>query len=43
MEGVLQVVVGVWTLALLWVHLYSLMFLAMDVIQQGIYSENVFY
>ena len=43
MEGVLRVVVGVQALALLWVHLYSLMFLAMDVIQQGIYSENVFY
>ena len=43
MEGVLWVVVGVRTLALLWVHLYSLMFLAMDVIQRGIYSENVFY
>ena len=43
MEGVLQVVVGVQTLALLWVHLYSLVSLAMDVIQQGIYSENVFY
>ena len=43
MGGVLRVVVGVWTLALLWVHLYSLMFLVMDVIQQGIYSENVFY
>ena len=43
MEGVLRVVVGVQTLALLWVCLYSLMFLAMDVIQQGIYSENVFY
>ena len=43
MGGVLQVVVGVRTLALLWVHLYSLMFLTTDVIQQGIYSENVFY
>ena len=43
MEGVLWVVVGVWALALLWVHLYSLVPLAMDVIQQGIYSENVFY
>ena len=43
MEGVLWVVVGVQTLALLWVHLYSLVSLAMDVIQRGIYSENVFY
>ena len=43
MEGVLQVVVGVRALALLWVHLYSLVSLAMDVIQQGIYSKNVFY
>ena len=43
MEGVLQVVVGVRTLALLWVCLYSLLFLATDVIQWGIYSENVFY
>ena len=43
MEGVLQVVVVVWTLALLWVRLYSLMFLTTDVIQWGIYSENVFY
>ena len=43
MEGVLWVVVGVQTLALLLVHLYSLMSLAMDVIQRGIYSENVFY
>ena len=41
--GVLQVVVGVWALALLWVCLHSLVSLAMDVIQQGIYSENVFY
>ena len=43
MGGVLWVVVGVWTLALLWVRLYSLMSLAMDVIQRSIYSENVFY
>ena len=42
MEGALQVVVGVWALALLWVHLYSLVSLTMDVIQQGIYSENFF-
>ena len=42
MEGVLQVVVGVRTLALLWVRLCSLMFLATDVIQRGIYSENFF-
>ena len=40
--GVLRVVVGVRTLALLWVRLYSLMFLTMDVIQQGIYSKNFF-
>ena len=43
MEGVLRVVVGVRTLVLLWVCLYSLMFLATDVIQRGIYSKNVFY
>ena len=43
MGGVLQVVVGVRTLALLLVHLYSLMSLTMDVIQRGIYSKNVFY
>ena len=43
MEGALWVVVGVWALALLWVCLYSLVFLMLDVIQQGIYSENVFY
>ena len=43
MEGVLQVVVGVQALALLWVCLYSLVSLAMDVIWQGIYSEETFY
>ena len=43
MEGVLWVVVGVQDLALLWVHLYSLVPLTMDVIQWGIYSKNVFY
>ena len=43
MEGALWVVVGVWALTLLWVHLYSLVSLAMDVIQWGIYSESVFY
>ena len=43
MGGVLQVVAGVWILALLLVCLYSLMSLAMDVIQRGIYSENIFY
>ena len=43
MEGVLWVVVGVRALALLWVCLYSLVSLTMDVIQWGIYSENVFY
>jgi hypothetical protein len=32
MGGVLQVVVGVQALALLWVRLYSLVSLAMDVI-----------
>ena len=41
--GVLQVVAGVRILALLLVRLYSLMSLAMDVIQRGIYSENIFY
>jgi hypothetical protein len=43
MGGVLQVVVGVQALALLWVRLYSLVSLAMDVIWQGIYSEETFY
>jgi hypothetical protein len=45
MGGVLRVVVGVQALALalLWVCLYSLVSLAMDVIWQGIYSEETFY
>ena len=43
MGGVLRVVVGVQALALLWVRLYSLVSLAMDVIWQGIYSEETFY
>ena len=43
MGGQLQVVVGTLTLASLWVCLYSLVFLALDVIQWGIYSEDIFY
>ena len=42
MEGQLWVVAEILTLASLWVHLYSLVFLALDVIQQGIYSKNFF-
>ena len=43
MGGVLWVVVGVQALALFWVRLHSLVSLAMDVIWQGIYSEETFY
>ena len=43
MGGRLQAVAETLTLASLWVHLCSLVFLALDVIQQGIYSEDIFY
>ena len=42
MGGQLWAVVETLTLASLWVRLYSLVFLALDVIQWGIYSENIF-
>ena len=43
MGGRLQVVVETLALTSLWVCLYSLVFLTLDVIQWGIYSENIFY